>query len=76
MDGTVIRSDEGEIVQGVWCELALHYQQVCLDEFIVMPNHVHGIIQLMDEHTIPGRYRLESQEEKTETSIVSVISCS
>ena len=34
----------GEMVQAVWQELPAHYPGVDVDTFVVMPNHVHGII--------------------------------
>jgi REP element-mobilizing transposase RayT len=36
----------GYIVHACWSELSLHYPKVTLDCFIVMPNHIHGIIFL------------------------------
>jgi putative transposase len=38
-----------EMVETVWLKLADKYPSVVLDEFIVMPNHVHGIIILTEE---------------------------
>src|SRR5262249_12055481 len=50
-------NETGMIVQQTWDELPTHYQGINLDAFIVMPNHIHGIIILADEpqtrHTIP-----------------------
>ena len=47
----------GTIVQQTWDDLPTHYSGINLDAFIVMPNHVHGIIILADEserrHAIP-----------------------
>ncbi|MCL5429360.1 MAG: transposase [Chloroflexi bacterium] len=40
-------SKVGEIVQEVWHNLSRHYENIELDEFIVMPNHVHGIIWIL-----------------------------
>jgi REP element-mobilizing transposase RayT len=37
-------SQPGEMVQTVWDELPLHYPGVGVDAFVLMPNHVHGII--------------------------------
>jgi putative transposase len=37
-------SEEGKIVTVCWFDLLNHYSNIILDEFIVMPNHVHGII--------------------------------
>ncbi|MCI0404773.1 MAG: hypothetical protein L0209_01650, partial [candidate division Zixibacteria bacterium] len=34
----------GRMVQTVWEELPKHYPGVDIDEFVIMPNHVHGII--------------------------------
>lgn len=36
----------GRVVQTVWNELPDHYPDVALDAFVIMPNHVHGIIML------------------------------
>ena len=39
-------SEAGRIVQAVWEELPRHYPHVRLDAWVVMPNHVHGIVVL------------------------------
>jgi putative transposase len=36
----------GKIVAGCWKEIPEHFSNVELDEYVVMPNHVHGIIIL------------------------------
>ena len=36
----------GEIAERCWKEMTKHFSDIILDEFIVMPNHVHGIIIL------------------------------
>ena len=36
----------GEIVETCWQDLAVHYPNVRLDAFIIMPNHIHGILIL------------------------------
>jgi REP element-mobilizing transposase RayT len=36
----------GNMVQTVWQELPLYYPGVELDRFILMPNHLHGIVVL------------------------------
>ena len=40
-------NDAGRMVQTAWEELPRQYQGVATDEFVVMPNHVHGIIVLV-----------------------------
>jgi REP element-mobilizing transposase RayT len=49
--GTVIAdqmhlNELGEIVLKCWKDLPRHYSNVELDEFVVMPNHVHGVVML------------------------------
>ncbi|WNZ26256.1 transposase [Leptolyngbya sp. NK1-12] len=45
-DGQMQLSLLGQIVQSCWLRLPQHFQSVELDAFVVMPNHVHGIIWL------------------------------
>ncbi len=39
----------GEIVQKTWLELPNRFTSVELDAFIVMPNHIHGIMVFDDD---------------------------
>ena len=34
----------GRIVQATWMSIPEHYAHVHLDAFVVMPDHIHGII--------------------------------
>ena len=36
------------IVHEFWFEIPKHFQHVRLDVFVVMPNHVHGILLIGD----------------------------
>jgi hypothetical protein len=47
----------GKIVEGCWNELPDHYPNVQLDGFVVMPNHVHGIIVILDEPMVGATSR-------------------
>ena len=38
----------GHIVSECWFELPYHYARLELGAFVVMPNHVHGLISLHD----------------------------
>ena len=46
VDGEVRLSDAGRMIETTWDELSAHYPGVDTDAFVVMPNHVHGIIVL------------------------------
>jgi putative transposase len=45
---TVKYSPLGTIVETAWFDLPNHYRHVELDAFIIMPDHIHGIIWLHD----------------------------
>ena len=44
IEGKVRLNDAGEMVQQIWEALAFRFPSIDLDAFIVMPNHVHGIV--------------------------------
>ncbi len=42
-------NDLGRITQRCWEEIIIHYPKAELDEYIIMPNHLHGIIFIIDD---------------------------
>ena len=42
--GQVVLSEAGEIAQSVWLGLPNRFPSVTLDEYVIMPNHIHGIV--------------------------------
>ena len=48
-DGKMILSNVGVIADILWYEIKNHAKNVELDAFIVMPNHIHGILILKNE---------------------------
>ena len=44
LDGEMQLNEWGNVVEDCWDEVPRHFKNVELDAFIVMPNHVHGII--------------------------------
>ncbi len=47
VNGKMILNDAGWMVNIVWDEMQNNYPGVETDEFIIMPNHIHGIIVLV-----------------------------
>ncbi len=43
-DGEMVLNHAGEMVQKIWNDLSIKCPEMVIDEFIIMPNHVHGII--------------------------------
>jgi REP element-mobilizing transposase RayT len=48
IDGQMVENEFGEIVRHEWLKTAEILPNVFMDEFIVMPDHVHGIIIIRD----------------------------
>ena len=44
INGKMNLSEQGKLANQYWLEIPDHFSFVFLDEFIVMPNHMHGII--------------------------------
>jgi|WetSurMetagenome_2_1015567.scaffolds.fasta_scaffold48576_2 putative transposase len=38
----------GEIAKRYWLEIPHHYPKITSDEFVIMPDHVHGILKIRD----------------------------
>lgn len=47
-DGQMQLNDFGQVVQSVWVGLRQFCQDIELDAFVIMPNHIHGVIAIHD----------------------------
>lgn len=45
-NGEIILNDTGKIIKKCWLDLPNHYKNCILDEWAIMPNHFHGIIEI------------------------------
>ena len=53
VDGQMTINESGSLAIQFWCEIPRHYLNVDVDEFQIMPNHMHGII-ILKELSIVG----------------------
>lgn len=53
-DGEMVLGEAGRMVQGVWDELPMNYSGIETDAFIIMPNHIHGIIVIQPPDVGPA----------------------
>jgi hypothetical protein len=70
IDDQMQLNDAGVFSQRCWQEIPQHFANVSLDEFVVMPNHVHGIIiinpgnnlgvQHVEPYRTPNAWRVTS----------------
>jgi len=45
-DGKMILNDAGLMAEKCWHEIPAHFPHIELDEFVIMPNHIHGILSI------------------------------
>lgn len=82
LNGKMILSNIGVIANLMWCEIRNHQKNVELGEFVVMPNHAHGILILNNINPLPvvqtghalfvapGQQRFLNQGKNTISSII------
>ena len=64
-DGLMILNQYGEIAKTKWVEIPQHFDCVQLDQFVVMSNHVHGIIIInSDINNVGNRHACSLQEQR------------
>ena len=51
-DDAVVLSPIGRAVHRYWLEIPRHFYDVVLDAWVIMPDHIHGIIFITDDTTV------------------------
>ena len=70
VDGEMHVNHFGSIVRKCWDDLPHHYSGVELDAFVVMPNHVHAIIMVLEDAENPVGAIHESPLPSTDKRIM------
>ena len=73
-------NENGTIADKCWLEIVEHFKNVELGEFVIMPNHVHGIIIINDDvetgHALslqsksPIHFRFRNQGKNTISAMI------
>jgi REP element-mobilizing transposase RayT len=71
-NGTCSLNSFGQIVADQWHWLHDQYFYLAMDEFVVMPNHFHGIINITDYLVKNGRDRSLRSEHRPQQKIKSL----
>lgn len=56
-NGSMKINEYGTIVKKCWDDLGNHYENLQLGEFVIMPNHVHGIMIIDNDIPIETGYK-------------------
>jgi len=54
INNKMVLNQFSEIVNKYWMEIQNHFNNVELDEFVIMPNHIHGIITIQNSKQYVG----------------------
>lgn len=68
-NSTMVSTEIGSMVSDVWLELPKIFPEIILGEFVVMPDHIHGIISI---NRVSGN-AINSFEEKRKHGIPKYI---
>ena len=54
VDGQMVSNAAGRIATDVWHDLTERFDHISLDAFVLMPNHLHGIIVINEVPDVPA----------------------
>ncbi|MCF7824363.1 MAG: transposase, partial [Candidatus Marinimicrobia bacterium] len=59
-DGVMYLSDLGIIARTCWQDIPQHFQYTSLDSFIIMPDHMHGIVTIDKPNDVVGMCKMDN----------------
>jgi REP element-mobilizing transposase RayT len=74
--GRMVLNDAGRTADQFWREIPAHFPRAVVDEYVVMTNHVHGLLQLVERDTacrVPGERTLEAFGKPVAGSVSTMI---
>ncbi len=76
-DGNMFLNQAGEMVRSVWENLPRRFVHVISDEYIVMPNHIHGVIIIdrRGESCIRPNYSMGDHKDRPYGTATNSIGC-
>ena len=75
LNDELILNTAGQVVQSMWNELPAHFSRIDLDTFIVMPNHIHGIIHIRGrrDQTVGARHAAPLHKRNVQPGSIGAI---
>ena len=71
LNGKMVLNEYGKICNQCWLDIPEHFENVTLDEYQIMPNHMHGIIVIQPNgndvgarHAVPLPHAVPLQSEQ------------
>lgn len=73
VDGQLLLNDGGKIAEKCWREIPNHYPNTRTHEYVIMPNHIHGIIEIIKKYIPQNNYCDVSQNIRTKNEYQKII---
>jgi putative transposase len=56
VNGKIILNKFGKVAENEWLRTSTIRDEIDLDDYIIMPNHIHGIVNIRCVNNIPLRF--------------------
>ena len=68
-NGMMFPSDMGKQAEIFWKEISSHFVNVVLGEYVIMPNHIHGIIEIGGRTNVGSGHGLTLRDANEEMDV-------
>ena len=72
-DGKMVLNELGKIAKKCLLEIPNHFQDVFLDEYVIMPNHIHCIIEIIDNPVGNAHVRSANNPDRSKMLLPKII---
>jgi hypothetical protein len=70
VNGEMVLNDAGRVAKACWLNIPEHFPNAILHEHIVMPNHVHGIIEFVGANHYSPEPRLPETRANNDSPLL------
>ena len=71
-NGEMFLNKLGKMAKKFWNEIPEHFPEIELDEYVIMPNHIHGII-IINNMDVGTRHALSLQQQSPKHNLGNII---
>lgn len=73
LDGEMVLGNAGKLIHTLWYEMIDDFPNIALHEFVIMPNHIHGIIEIVDNKEQPVSTMIQSFKRHTTLRYIKMV---
>jgi len=73
IDDTIIEKEFGSVIRACWMAIPEHFPYVSLDAFVIMPNHIHGILVIYEQPSVGAQHAAPANQSVAPGSLGAII---